>query len=191
MVVGYGDGALGVLSTEGDRLFEVPLGAHPEPFQLDAAGQKAYVNLPDSHSVAVVDLAKRIVAATWKLMEGDNYPMALDESNHRLFVVTRKPSRLLVYDTETGKQIGSLEADGDSDDVFYDAARKRIYASFGEGTLLVFEQRDADHYQLLTRIKTATGARTAFFSPELGQFFVAVPHRVNPMAEILVFQVGP
>ena len=117
--------------------------------------------------------------------------MALDESNHRLFVVTRQPSQLLVFNTETGKQVMTLAADKDSDDVFYDAARKHIYASFGEGTVMVYEQVDADPYTVLSRIPTAAGARTAFFSPELGQLFVAVPHRSNPSAEIRVYQAEP
>ena len=75
-----------------------------------------------------------------------NYPMTLDEADHRLFVVTRFPARLLVFDTNTGKTVQSLPAVGDCDDLFYDRARKRIYASGGEGAISVFQQKDADHY---------------------------------------------
>ena len=75
-----------------------------------------------------------------------NYPMTLDEADHRLFVVTRFPARLLVFDTNTGKTVQSLPAVGDCDDLFYDPARKRIYASGGEGAISVFQQKDADHY---------------------------------------------
>ena len=75
--------------------------------------------------------------------------------------------------------------------LFYDTARKRIYAAFGEGQVMVYEQTDTDRYKVIARIPTAPGARTAFFSPELGQLFVAVPHRTNPTAEILVYQVVP
>jgi hypothetical protein len=46
--------------------------------------------------------------------------MALDEKDHRLFVVTRLPARLLVLDTASGKIIQSLSSVGDCDDVFYD-----------------------------------------------------------------------
>lgn len=190
VIVGYGDGALGFLSETGERLFDVPLAGHPESFQLDTPSRMVYVNVPEAHQIVVVDVEQRKVSGTWPLSESDNYPMALDEPNHRLFVVTRKPPRVLVFDTRTGRQVTTIEADGDSDDIFYDAARKRLYASFGQGTVLVYEQVDADHYKLLTRIPTAPGARTSFFSPELSQFFVAVPHRQNPSAEILVYQTG-
>lgn len=189
--VGYGEGALGVLSEKGERLFDVPLGGHPESFQLDQAAGRVYVNVPTRHVIAVVDPSKRAATASWPLAESNNYPMALDEAHHRLFVVTRRPPRLLVYNTETGKQVTTLAAGIDSDDVFYDGDRGRIYASFGEGLLVVYERADGDRYEVLSKIQTAPGARTSFFSPELGQLYVAVPHRTNPTAEILVYQVAP
>ncbi|MDQ3918900.1 MAG: hypothetical protein M3348_10520 [Acidobacteriota bacterium] len=189
--VGYGDGALGVLSEKGERLFDVPLGGHPESFQLDQAAGRVYVNVPTRHMIAVVDPTRRAATARWPLAESNNYPMALDAAHRRLFVVTRRPPRLLVYNTETGKQVATLAAGMDSDDLFYDAERGRVYASFGEGLVMVYGRIDGDRYEVVSKIRTAPGARTAFFSPELGQLYVAVPHRANPTAEILVYQVAP
>ena len=190
--VGYGKGALAVLGVNGERIAEIPLGAHPESFQLDPARDKVYVNIPTLHEIAVVDMKNNVVAARWKVnLAGNNFPMTFDEANRRLFVMTRTPPRLLVYDVDTGKPVSTLEAGGDSDDVFYDTARHRIYASFGAGSVMVYEQQDADHYQLSAIIATAVGARTSFFSPELGQLYVAVPHRATPTAEIRVYQAEP
>jgi hypothetical protein len=59
--------------------------------------------------------------------------MALDQQNHRLFVVTRFPARLIVLDTVQGRRVAALSAIGDCDDVFYDQQRHRIYAIGGEG----------------------------------------------------------
>src|SRR5262249_30676383 len=188
--VGYGSGALAVLDEKGERLGDIPLGGHPESFQLDATSGRAYVNVPARQEIAVADLNNMTVLAHWQVQVASaNYPMALDGEHRRLFVMTRKPAHLLVYDTETGKLLSTLKAGADSDDVFYDAARRRIYASFGEGTVMVYEQQDADHYQVIATVATAAGARTAFFSPDLRQFYVAVPHRNNPTAEIRVYQV--
>src|SRR5205085_878229 len=150
--VGYGEGSLGVLSEKGERLFDIPLGGHPESFQLDSAAGRVYVNVPTRHKIAVVDLSKRAVTANWPLAESNNYPMTLDEARHRLFVVTRRRPRLVVYNTETGKQVATLAAGIDSDDVFYDAERGRIYASFGEGVVMVYERKDGDHYEVVSKI---------------------------------------
>jgi hypothetical protein len=68
----------------------------------------------------------------------------------------------------------SLPAVGDSDDVFYDSARRRIYATGGEGAISVFQQQDADQYNEIAKITTVKGARTGYFSSDLGRLFVAV-----------------
>src|SRR5258708_18875281 len=71
-----------------------------------------------------------------------NFPMALDEANHRLFVGCRRPAKVLVYDTTTGKESGSFDIVGDTDDLFYDAARRRLYVSGGEGVFFAFPQNE-------------------------------------------------
>jgi hypothetical protein len=80
---------------------------------------------------------------------------------------------------------------GDCDDVFYDQARKRIYASGGEGAISVFEQQDPDHYKESVRIATVKGARTSFFSPELDRLFLAVRRQGTQAAAIRVFAPVP
>jgi DNA-binding beta-propeller fold protein YncE len=187
--IGYGDGALGVLNDKGERIGDIPLGGHPESFQIDSVKGRIYVNVPTRREIAVVDMDKMKVTTTWPVkVAGANYPMALDEAHRRLFVMTRKPPHLLVYDTETGRLVSTIEGDADSDDVFYDATRSRIYAGFGYGTVIVYQQLDSDHYNVVARIPTAAGARTAIFSPELRKLYVAVPHRANQTAEVRVYE---
>jgi len=186
--VGYGSGALGEIDDEGNKTGDIKLDAHPESFQLEKDSPRIYVNLPKSRKIAVLDRDKRTVTATWPLgMTLANYPMALDQADHRLFVMTRFPARLLVFDTNTGKTIQRLSAVGDCDDVFYDHGRKRIYAIGGEGGISVFEQLDPDHYKESARISTVKGARTGFFSPELDRLFLAVRRQGAQAAEVRVF----
>jgi DNA-binding beta-propeller fold protein YncE len=186
--VGYGGGALGEFDSDGNKIADTKLDAHPESFQLEKDSPRIYVNLPGARKVAVVDREKHAVTATWGTgMAFSNYPMALDESDHRLFVVTRVPARLLVFDTNTGKIIQKLPAVGDCDDVFYDTTRKRIYATGGDGEISVFEQKDPDHYTELARIATVKGARTSFFSSELNRLFLAVRREGSQSAAVQVF----
>jgi DNA-binding beta-propeller fold protein YncE len=186
--VGYGSGAIAEIDNQNNKAGEIKLDAHPESFQLDKDDGRIYVNLPKSHKVAVLDREKSAVLATWGTgMAFANYPMALDEADHRLFVITRFPARLLVFDTHSGKTIQSLPVIGDCDDVFYDRTRKRIYASGGEGGISVFEQKDADHYADSERIPTVKGARTSFFSPDLDRFFLAVRREGSQPAAVRIF----
>lgn len=189
--VGFGDGALGELDRDGKKIGEIKLDSHPESFQLERNSARIYVNLPKSRKIAVLDREKGTVLTTWGTgMSFNNYPMALDERNHRLFVVTRLPARLLVVDTSSGKTVQTVSAVGDCDDVFYDQLRKRIYASGGEGAISVFEQQDADHYKEVARIATVKGARTSFFSPDLGRLYLAVRRQESSPAVIQVFEAS-
>jgi DNA-binding beta-propeller fold protein YncE len=189
--VGYKDGVLGVLdAATNKREGDIYLDAHPESFQLEKNGTRIFVNVPDAHEIEVVDRTKKIKLAKWALTDPtQNFPMALDEANHRLFAGCRKPARLLVLDTESGKRVALFPCPGDTDDLFYDAARKRVYVAGGEGFLEAFQQNSADQYQSLGKIATASGARTGLYVPDLNRFYLAVPHRGNQGAEIRVYLV--
>ena len=188
--VGYGSGALGVMDKDGARLGEIPLDAHPESFQLETGGPRIFVNLPGSRKIAVADRNTRKVIASWTTGgPQSNYPMALDEAAHRLFVVCRSPARMVVLDTLSGKVVETAAVVGDCDDVFYDSARKRIYAIGGEGAISVYQQQTVDHYSELAQISTAKGARTGLFSPDLRRLFVAARRDGTLPAEIRIYEV--
>jgi DNA-binding beta-propeller fold protein YncE len=188
--VGYGDGALGEIdAATGKRSGDVKLEGHPESFQLEASGPRIFVNVPDAGHLAVIDRDRRAVVAKWPI-EGAraNFPMALDEADHRLFITCRRPAQVMVFDTGSGRLVARLPVVGDADDMFYDAARKRLYVSGGEGAISVVEQHDADHYAVAGRIPTAPGARTSFFVPTLNRLYLAVPHRGSQPAEVRVYE---
>jgi len=149
-------------------------GGHSESFQLEKKGSRIFVNVPDDSSVINVIDRKTGGLTKWELNGAKaNYPMALDEDDHRLFVVTRRPPLLVVLDTDTGKEVARVPVGGSCDDVYFDAERKRIYALGGEGFISVIQQNDPNHYALRTNIPTTVGVRTGiFFGTSL---YVGVP----------------
>jgi DNA-binding beta-propeller fold protein YncE len=191
--VGYGAGALGVINAPlGSRVGDTMLDAHPESFQLERDGPRIFVNVPNAGHVAVVDRRTHSVIAKWPIEAAkQNFPMALDEANHRLFIGCRRPPKLVVLDTSSGKQVAEVAIVGDTDDLFYDPASKRIYVSGGAGAVTVLDQKDADHYTVSATIPTAAGARTSLFVADFRQLFVAVPHRGKQAAGLMVFAVRP
>lgn len=178
IVVGFGSGALAFIDPQTCvKVGEVKLSGHPESFQLEQNGRRIFVNVPRAGHIAVVDRVQRAVVATWPVADAkSNFPMALDETNHRLFVGCRVPAKLLVLDTDSGKTVASVEIVSDTDDVFYDAAARRIYVSGGGGLVSVIRQGDADHYTAVAEVSTAPGARTAFLDAARGRLYVAAPH---------------
>jgi DNA-binding beta-propeller fold protein YncE len=187
--VGFGSGALGVIDTNGVQIASVPLDGHPESFQLEQNGNRIFVNVPSDRSIAVIDRAQQKVVTKWRLESAhSNFPMALDEANHRLFIGCRSAARLLVLDTTSGKTVAQVEIAGDTDDVFYDAKRNRLYISCGEGFLDVIQRSAGDRYERIAHEPTRGGARTCFYSPDSDRLYLAVPKNWGQDAEIRIYR---
>jgi hypothetical protein len=189
LYLGYGDGALGVFDPGTlKHLGDVKLPGHPESFRLEAAGSRTFVNVPHTREVLVVDRDRRAIVNHIALggLFSRNYPMFLDEAHHRLFVGVRWPARLLVFDTGSGKRLAAVPCVGDTDDLFYDPKRQRVYVIGGEGFVDVFDASPAGKYRLLGHIATRSGARTGLWSEELSQLFVAWPARSGEVAAVHV-----
>jgi DNA-binding beta-propeller fold protein YncE len=189
--IGFGSGGIAAVNApDGKQVGSIKLNAHPEAFQLEKNGSRIFVNVPNSRHVAVIDRDKGEVIATWKTdLAFGNFPMALDEANHRLFIGCRLPSRLVVLNTDSGDIVTKIEISGDSDDLFYDSKRHRIYVICGAGKVDIIQQADANSYKSSAKIDTAAGARTGFFAAEHDTLFVAVPHRGSQQAEIRAYHV--
>jgi DNA-binding beta-propeller fold protein YncE len=105
---------------------EYKLGGEPESFQLETSGPNIYVNIPDLKQIAVINRKTKEIAR-WPLTSLRlNFPMALDEADHRLFVGIREPARLAVFDTTSGHLIVALPSAEDTDDLYYDSEHKRV-----------------------------------------------------------------
>jgi DNA-binding beta-propeller fold protein YncE len=165
---------------------------HVEAIVLEKSGPRMFCNITGQNAVGVVDRTKGTLIVTWPLPAGDkvNVAMAFDEADHRLFVVTRNPGKLIVLDSDTGKVMTSVPAVAMVDDMTYDAKQKRIYVA-GDQFVDVFYQENPDHYNRLGRIPGSFRAKTAILVPELNRYYLAVPHHENHEAEVRVYEVQP
>lgn len=188
LYVGYGAG-LAVLEAATLRILgRIPLPGHAEAFELSPAGPEIFVNVPSAGVVAVVNRHSGKTIASWDTADArGNFPMALDARAGRLFVATRQPPKLLVYDTRVGRRVADLPLCGDADDLFFDGERHRLYAICGEGAVEVITQETDDRYRIGERVTTARGARTGLFSPELSELYVAAPAKDGHPARVSVF----
>jgi YVTN family beta-propeller protein len=190
LYVGY-EQALGVIDPVTLAVVRtVAVGGHPEAFELEGAGRRIFVNVPSERYVAVIDRDAGTMNAVWRLAgAAENFAMALDESRGRLFVATRRPAMLLVYDTGKGVEVTRMPTCRDADDMYFDARRRQIYVVCGEGVVESIRQVDPDNYRPAGRTPTSPGARTGLFVPGLSTLFVAAPASVRSAAQILVYSI--
>lgn len=189
--VGFGDGGIAIVNaSDGKQAGSIKLSAHPEAFELEKRGKRIFVNVPSSRHVAVIDRDQGKAVATWKTdLAFGNFPMALDEANHRLLIGCRIPSKLVVLNTDSGKIVAKIDISGDPDEIFYDSKRHRVYAICGAGKVDIIEQTDPNTYKPFAKVDTADGARTGLFVLKRDTLLVAVPHRGNQSAEIRCYQI--
>ena len=191
VVVGYGSGALAILDPIRRAVVRtIALGAHPEGFQIDGASRKAFVNVPDAHKIAVVDLDTGRLVGNWRAAHVANFPMALDRDSGIVGMVYRVPARLVTLEAASGTAELDLPTCDDADDLFFDDKRSRIYVSCGSGAVDVFEQVDG-RYVASAHIETRPGARTSLFVPALDRLFVAGRAGSGSQSAILVYRPAP
>jgi len=166
---------------------------HVEAMAVQQNGPNLFINVTDKNYLAVVDKASGKVVKTWPIKEAqENAPLAMDEVGHRLFVVTRKPGKLVVLNSDTGESLATFTAPERTDQVVWDAANRRVYATGGEGYTLVVEQDDPDHYREVAKVQTAPGAKTSILDSENNRFWIAAsPGETGAMGKLLWFDVAP
>jgi DNA-binding beta-propeller fold protein YncE len=187
-------GALAIIDTRTNKhIGDIKTDVHPGGVKIEKSGPRIFVTLTGVPGVGVVDRMKREAITTWPVTGVPGVvALAFDESRHRVFGGSRNPPMLIVMDTESGKQITQLEGVSGIDDLWYDAARKRIYASGGReseaGFVYVYQQRDADHYELTAKVPTRANAQTSIWVPQLNRYYVSASGNDKEDAAILVFE---
>ena len=201
--VGYGGkeagkdyGEVGIIDAKTDkRLGDIKVDAHPSELLLDKSGKTLYVFVSISSKVQVVDTQKREVVSTWTVSSQRNGDGAFDEKTHRLLIGTRTPPQMVAMDSATGREVTTLPTVEGMDGVYFNARQKRVYVSGGRdndvGYVFVYQQKDADHYELILKIPTRSGSGTSFWSPELNRFYVGAPAHDNKEAAMFVYEPQP
>ena len=157
--------------------------------------EKSSTNLYEAdvakNRIIVIDRVARKVSSTWPITMGKTcVTLALDEAHHRLFAGCRS-GQIVVFDTASGKELQALSINQGIDDLDFDAKSKRLYAACpaGEGSIDVYLQKDADHYQSLAQVPSGPGARTAELVLKLKRYYAAAPQHGDVVAKILEYQI--
>jgi hypothetical protein len=190
--VAHAEKSLGVVDAKTYAIkSDIKLPSDGEAFVLETGRPRLYILCPDAGEVAVIDTEKNETTGHYPVKTGAEFPaIALDEVAHRIYIGCRKDPLVVVMDTETGKELGKATIPGEIDDLHFDAKRKLLYASCGEGFVAVLRPTDADHVEVATKVATASGAKTCLFDPDSSRLYVAVPRQEGKEGpEIRVFEV--
>ena len=197
--VGYGGkdagkdyGEVGIIDAQNDKIVgDVRIVAHPSEILLDKAGTTLFVFSSAASRLQLIDTNKREVLSTWPVTSQRPGDAAFDQSTSRLFIGTRTPAEMIAMDSKSGREVVHLPTPEGMDGVYFDAGRKRVYVSGGRdlpvGFAYVYQQKDADHYEIIGKIPTRGGAGTSFWSPDLNRYYVAAPATDKEDAAILVY----
>jgi DNA-binding beta-propeller fold protein YncE len=178
-------------TTAGTKVADIKIdGDTLEAMALEKSGDRLFLNNPAKNEVEVIDRKTNKLTASWPVKMGkDNSTMAFDESAHRLFVGCRG-GQMVVFDTQTGKELQALSIGKGTDDLMFDPASKRIYAtSGGAGVVNVYKETDPDHYQSLGQVPSGPGGKTGLLVPQLSRLFVPVPPRGTTPSAVYVYQL--
>lgn len=137
----------------------IPLAGKPEFSVSDGKG-KVYVNIEDRSMLSVINANTLKVENAYSIAPGEEPSgLALDEVNHRLFIVCSN-KRMVVMNALSGKVITILPIGGRVDGVAFDPGLKRAYSSNGDGTMTVVQEETPEKFRVLENVPTQIGART-------------------------------
>jgi YVTN family beta-propeller protein len=142
-------------------------------FAVDDGAGKIYVNIEsEAGQMVVIDSRALKITATWPL-PGCASPsgLAIDKVAHRLFSVC-DGKVMAITDAQTGKQVARATIGEGPDAAAFDAKRKLVFSSNGEGTLTVVKQDSADAYRVAETVKTQRGARTMALDSMSGKVYL-------------------
>ena len=190
--VAHDEKALGIIDAKTYAVSpDLKLPGAAEGFQIESKRPRLYLTIPSPSQVLVIDTVKKEVLATYPIKAASNgHPLAIDEANKRIFIGCRTDPTVVVLDSESGKEITSVAIPKDIDDLHYDAKRKKLYASCGEGFLVVLNQASPDKYEVTEKVPTVSQAKTSLFNPDANRLYLAVPRQPNQEGpEIRVYKV--
>jgi hypothetical protein len=191
--VGYGNGGIAIINADNHELItNIKLPAHPESFQLDKRLRQIFVNLPEAGMVGIIDMSGERLVNKWITKDlSANFPMALDEVNHHVFVGFRKPARLVTLDGKMSRLLSSNAMVGDSDDLYYDSVSKSIIVSGGDGAISIFSKTESGQFKQTANIPTRKGARTSLLIVPFRLFVVAARAESSNEASLMVYKFLP
>lgn len=156
---------------------QIVLGGELEAADVDGEGL-LYINVASSHSVAVVDVARRTLSRIFALKNCDAPTgLAYDRADGLVITVCRNGLTKFVL-ARDGSEVASISVGKGVDDVTFDPARRVAFCpSAADGMLSIIAVEGTKHIFLTQRLATQPLARLGMLDKVTGRFYLpaAVP----------------
>lgn len=148
---------------------------HVEALRAEQHGNRMFINIADRNEVDVLAKKTLEVIARWPIVGAQsNLAMSLDEAHHRLFITTRKPTRLFVLNTDNGRTVATVNVPAINDGTEFDVARQRLYVPGAVGRVGVVQEISPDRYREIASVPSSVGAKSLTYVPQLNELILGV-----------------
>ena len=173
-----GESSTAIDAATGKVAGTIALGGAPEFAVADGRGH-LFANIESTSELVEIDTRSLTLEHRWPLAPcATPSALSMDRVRRRLFVGCRNHV-LAVVDADAGRVLQALPIGDHVDASVFDAERRLVFASNGDGTMNVFGERDADSLVLLETVKTQPGAKTMTFDPSTHDVFLITAGRAK------------
>jgi len=169
-------------TTKGTKVADIRIdGDTLEAMALEKGSERMFVNDASENKVVVLDRKTRQIVTVWPVTLGKrNVAMALDEAHHRLFVACRD-GKLVIFNTQSGKELQALTIGRGVDDAAFDPATGRLYVQCGtDGSTWIYQEKGPSQFTLVSSVFEGTNARNSLLAPQSNRYYVIVPPASGP-----------
>lgn len=167
-----GHSATVIDAASGKVVAMIPLSGVAESGQADADVGRVFVNIEDTDSIDVIDMATHTVVANWPVAPASSPTgMAIDPATHRLFV-GGGPAQVMIDDT-SGRVVASVAICGGTDATWYDPGTELSFSSCSDGHITVVHPEQGDRLTVVETVDTVPGARTMALDTATHRIYVA------------------
>jgi DNA-binding beta-propeller fold protein YncE len=146
---------------DGGIVGTIDLGGEPEQAASDGKGN-LYVDLENKDSIAVVDVNKLALTATYSLNGKGGGPggLGLDAKNHVLFAMCHDPATCVILSADDGKILTTLPIGKGTDGGGFNPNTMEAFSSQGDGTLTIIKENSPTSFEVAQTVQTKRGCKT-------------------------------